>query len=91
VHFTGIRPGEKLHEILVSEEELPRTELRERNLVILPILPELRTETRSDGPLPFSGEYSSGDNNLEYDGVVELLAQHGLTVGSAPHTREIYA
>ena len=23
--FTGIRPGEKIHEILVSEEEAPRT------------------------------------------------------------------
>jgi FlaA1/EpsC-like NDP-sugar epimerase len=91
IHYTGIRPGEKLHEILVSEEERPRTELRGRNLVILPILPELRLATSNDGPLPFAGEYSSGDNNLDYDRVAELLASHGLTVHSAPETREIYA
>jgi FlaA1/EpsC-like NDP-sugar epimerase len=91
VHFTGIRPGEKLHEILVSEEELPRTEQRGANLVILPILPELRVETQPDGPLPFVGEYSSAQNNLDFQGVSDLLSLHGLTAGSAPHAREIYA
>ena len=28
VEYTGIRPGEKIHEVLVSEEEAPRTQLR---------------------------------------------------------------
>jgi FlaA1/EpsC-like NDP-sugar epimerase len=43
IKVTGIRPGEKVHEILVSEEEAPRTTARgERFLAIAPMLPELR-------------------------------------------------
>ncbi len=38
--ITGIRPGEKIHEILVSEEEANRTIGRGDYYVILPILPE---------------------------------------------------
>ena len=37
---TGLRPGEKIHEILVSEEEAHRTLDLEDYYVILPILPE---------------------------------------------------
>ena len=39
--ITGIRPGEKIHEILVSEEEAHRTIERGNYYVIQPILPEL--------------------------------------------------
>ena len=39
---TGIRPGEKVHEILVSEEECHRTVDRGDYYAILPMLPELR-------------------------------------------------
>src|SRR3972149_2389057 len=38
----GVRPGEKIHEILISEEEIPRTIKRGKYYVILPILPKLR-------------------------------------------------
>ena len=89
-HVTGIRPGEKVHEILVSEEERPRTELRGENLVILPVLPELRTETNGARDLPFDGEYTSGENNLSLFEVKELLAAHRLTVSTAPVAEEIY-
>jgi UDP-glucose 4-epimerase len=66
--FTGIRPGEKIHEIMVSEEECFRTVDREGYYVILPVLPELRSE--SDGSQPaLNGEYSSKDDNI---GVTEL-------------------
>lgn len=87
---TGIRPGEKIHEILVSEEESGHTVLRGENLVILPILPELRTADLNDAPYPFSEEYSSSLNNLTSAGVRELLAQHQLTVSTAPDGQEIY-
>ena len=40
--FTGVRPGEKIHEIMVSEEERFRTIERDLYYVILPVLPELR-------------------------------------------------
>jgi FlaA1/EpsC-like NDP-sugar epimerase len=38
---TGIRPGEKIHEILVSQEEAFRTSEREGYYVLAPQLPEL--------------------------------------------------
>lgn len=38
---TGIRPGEKVHEILVSPEERARTIRRGSYYVVLPMLPEL--------------------------------------------------
>ena len=87
---TGIRPGEKIHEILVSEEEVGHTELRGDNLVILPILPELRAHEPSGEPLPFDGEYTSGGAPLPYAEVRALLESHRLTAATAPEQGEIY-
>jgi FlaA1/EpsC-like NDP-sugar epimerase len=81
--YTGIRPGEKIHEILVSEEEVPRSEMRGENVVVLPILPELRHPAGAPGPLPFEGEYTSANDTLSYLEVRELLQRHELTVESA--------
>ncbi|MES2176535.1 MAG: polysaccharide biosynthesis protein [Gemmatimonadota bacterium] len=83
IEITGIRPGEKIHEILISEEEISRTELRGDNLVILPILPELRTEAPANQDFPFDGEYTSAQNNLDLAGVKELLERHKLTAHTA--------
>jgi UDP-glucose 4-epimerase len=79
---TGIRPGEKVDEILISEEECHRTVDRGSYYAILPILPELRdtTEVLAD----MRGEYSSATEVLSYDDVVELLAHHGLMPEHAP-------
>lgn len=75
--FVGIRPGEKIHEILVSEEEAPRTYERGRNLAILPILPELRPERISGEP--FTGrEYGSADEVVDRARVAQLLEEHRL-------------
>ncbi len=41
---TGIRPGEKMHEILISEEEAHRTVQRGQHYVIGPMLPELQAD-----------------------------------------------
>ena len=87
---TGIRPGEKVHEILVSEDEVSRTQLRDGNLVIAPVLPELRQDPHVATPLPFREEYSSRDDNLSYEAVVDLLMKHELTAANAPHGEEIY-
>ncbi len=38
----GIRPGEKMHELMVSEEECTHTVIRGDFMAILPMLPELR-------------------------------------------------
>ena len=70
--FTGIRPGEKIHEILVSEEEAFRTTEREGHYVIQPQLPELHP---ADGPRPLTGEYSSADAVVTGSDLVELVGQ----------------
>ena len=73
---TGPRPGEKTHEILVSEEEAHRTVERGGYLVIKPMLPELISAT--DDP-PFTGaEFSSADQVLDAAAVQRLLADNQL-------------
>jgi FlaA1/EpsC-like NDP-sugar epimerase len=69
---TGIRPGEKLHEILVSEEEAHRTSERSGHYVVEPLLPELR---HADRPRPLTGEYSSADSVLTGRELEELISQ----------------
>jgi FlaA1/EpsC-like NDP-sugar epimerase len=72
--YSGIRPGEKIHEILVSEEECYRTIERGNYFVIRPILPELRGMTTERPAL--KGEYSSQETTLSLDGVRRLLATY---------------
>jgi FlaA1/EpsC-like NDP-sugar epimerase len=83
VEVTGIRPGEKTHEILVSEEESARTVVRGDYLAIGPILPELRHEA-DDAPAFTGPEYSSRDDLLDAVGVAELLTRNGLRVEDEP-------
>jgi len=71
VVYTGIRPGEKVHEIMVSEEECFRTVKRGDYYVILPVLPELRAE--KDFVPALKGEYSSKDNNISIAELKKLL------------------
>lgn len=69
--YTGIRPGEKLHEIMVSEEERWRTVERGDYYVIEPMLEELYPITPDKPVLP--GEYSSQDVTLDHQGIRNLL------------------
>ncbi len=69
--YTGIRPGEKVHEIMVSEEECFRTTERGDYYVILPVLPELREDTGFTPAL--TSEYSSKDENISIPQLRELL------------------
>lgn len=80
--FIGIRPGEKIHEIMVSEEECYRTAERDGYYVILPMLPELSTEAAAAS---LSGEYSSAEITVHEQELRPLLAPYmtGLT-GSGP-------
>jgi FlaA1/EpsC-like NDP-sugar epimerase len=73
---TGVRPGEKVHEILVSEEESNRTVTRDGYYVILPLLPELRPSP-PEGPT-LEREYSSGDDLMTTEDVARFLAEHEL-------------
>ncbi len=76
---TGIRPGEKVHEILISEEEAYRTVERGDYYVIQPMLPELVATEEAEKPL--ASEYSSADNVMTRSQVTELLTKHKLMVG----------
>jgi UDP-glucose 4-epimerase len=78
IHITGIRPGEKVHEILVSEEEANRTRANGRYYVIAPMLPELRVEGQVEAPL--KREYSSCDDLMDKAQLADLLARHKLMV-----------
>jgi UDP-glucose 4-epimerase len=71
---TGIRPGEKLHEVMVSQEECYRTVERGDYYVICPVLPELR-RVAIDPPARTT-EYTSADVDLDRAGLRRLLAPY---------------
>lgn len=80
VAITGVRPGEKIHEVLVSEEECHHTVKRDAYYVILPMLPELRDEAKREANA-LSKEFSSADNVVDLAGTHELLRKHQMLVG----------
>jgi FlaA1/EpsC-like NDP-sugar epimerase len=73
----GVRPGEKLHEIMVSEEEIHHCVRRGGYFAIRSMLPELRADAE---PNALNREFSSADNVLPYEGTVELLRRHRLMI-----------
>ena len=78
----GVRPGEKLNEVLVSEEECHHVVRRGDYYVILPLLPELRNGTLAEPALEH--EYSSADDLLDAESTARLLADHGLLTDGNP-------
>jgi UDP-glucose 4-epimerase len=76
IQVTGIRPGEKVHEILISEEEAHRTVERGTDYyAIQPILPEIQTETSAPA---LDGEYSSANSLMSKDELYLLLKERQL-------------
>ena len=71
----GIRPGEKIHEILISEEEAWRALERGNWYVLQPMLPEIC-------PRPAPGcldkEFSSGDSLMSLEETLALLKERRL-------------
>lgn len=86
VEVTGIRPGEKVHEIMVSEEEAWRTYERNGYYAVKPLLPELMR--KEPGRPALNREYSSGDVLLTLEETRELLSRHGLMVEEVPRRRK---
>lgn len=81
--FTGIRPGEKIHEIMVSEEECFRTSERKGYYVIHSILPELRDGGEDANFQPaLSGEYSSQNDNITVADLRQLLTDASSEIAS---------
>jgi UDP-glucose 4-epimerase len=79
IRGVGIRPGEKIHEILVSEEESWRTMETDDGFVILPSLP-LPAIKAAYGDYHNSHifEYASNANLvLDHDALAALLVQEG--------------
>jgi UDP-glucose 4-epimerase len=74
-----VRPGEKLHEVLVSEEEVHHCVKRGAYYVIRPMLPELRGGEAGQRNV-LSREYSSGDDVLSLTQTVQLLKRNRLMV-----------
>lgn len=71
VKLSGIRPGEKIHEILVSEEEIPRTqELSDKY-----IIHDIKSNT-SFGYL--KKEYSSNDCLMNKEELTKFLIDRGV-------------
>jgi UDP-glucose 4-epimerase len=69
--YTGIRPGEKVDEIMVSEEECFRTRSDGDYYVIVPVLPELRGGSEFVPAL--RSEYSSKHHNISVEELQNLL------------------
>src|SRR5512141_326953 len=77
ISVIGIRPGEKLHEVLISEDEARNTVEREDMYIVKP--PETlweRSLTYEGDPLPEGFRYASDDNAdwLDVDGIRKLIA-----------------
>jgi FlaA1/EpsC-like NDP-sugar epimerase len=74
--ITGIRPGEKIHEVLISEEEAHRTIARGNYYVIQSILPELTATPEKPGVL--QNEYSSAHSVMSQQELHRLFAKNNL-------------
>jgi len=79
IEVIGIRPGEKMHEILVSEEEANHCIKRGEYYAILSMLPELSNNKKKE-PNALTKEYSSADSVLDLEETIELMKKHNLMV-----------
>ena len=77
VNIIGIRPGEKLHEVLVSEDEARSTVERETMFIIKPPETLWKRDMHYEGqPLPDGFRFSSDTNTqwLDIDGIKQFVA-----------------
>lgn len=75
---TGIRPGEKMYEIMVSDEEAPYVVERGDYYVIQSMLPELSQNVEKAKTQLLTKEYSSDDSVLDFAGTLSLLRKNNL-------------
>jgi UDP-N-acetylglucosamine 4,6-dehydratase len=77
IEVIGIRPGEKLHEVLISEDEARTTVERQDMYVVVPSEPLWERSLHYEGePLPDGFRYTS-DNNpqwLDLEGIQKFVA-----------------
>lgn len=80
IRITGIRPGEKIHEVLISEEEAWHTVEKGRFYAIKPLLPEMREEKITNA---VKKEYSSKDSLMTVEEIKNMLEKYRLRVEHA--------
>lgn len=78
IKITGIRPGEKMHEIMISEEEINHTVRKGDYYAIKSMLPELNNGIIKSDRKELSKEFSSGDDVLDLQGTLNLLRENNL-------------
>lgn len=78
IRITGIRPGEKVHEILVSDEEAWRTFDLGEYYAIKPMLPEIAGEDPACKPL--DREYGSRDSLMTFAETKKFLKKYRLLI-----------
>jgi UDP-glucose 4-epimerase len=76
--ITGIRPGEKMHEVMVSEEECHHTRRCGKHYAIQSMLPELRSPKHAAEQCVLAKEFSSADCVIGLADTATLLERHGL-------------
>lgn len=81
IKVTGIRPGEKMHEIMISDEESHQSVRRGDFFAIRPMLPELQATAEDAESVGLTKEFSSADTVMTLEQTVALLAKHNLLVG----------
>jgi len=83
--FVGIRPGEKIHEVLISQEESLHVRRDGDYYAIASSLPELHIESEQEQEVVAPGAgFSSNDHVIDVAEVRELLRRHRLLVESGP-------
>lgn len=77
IKVTGLRPGEKLHETLISDVEAPISfDMGDRYYIITPMLPELQSRTVTNC---LDSSYTSKDFVLDLEETLKLLERNGIT------------
>lgn len=79
IETIGIRPGEKIHEILISEEEMNRAFQKDGFFIITPSLKEIGN-SRKGIPYSYGKEYNSKDFAMEKARLTEFLEDNNLFV-----------
>lgn len=73
----GIRPGEKIHEMMITQEDARHTVELDNYYVILPEIESLRYEVKNGFSVSDGFEYHSGNNNqwLTVDEIKKLVTE----------------
>jgi len=80
IEYIGIRPGEKMYEVLVSRNESPRTvQDEEYYYIILPSLPDKRLEEhyKTYKKIDFEEYNSKNTNQIDKESILKLLTEDG--------------